>query len=134
MPDCEAGAGKGENSSSCGQQEVAGLVGSLLTMTSEDMEVVVAKIVSLLVLTLLSVLSGLLPLRLQLHLPMLFTRSRRTADYFLCGLRCLSGGVFLATAFLHLLPDTRDKMSAVLINLGSRTKYSVTELLIVVGK
>ncbi|PVD19301.1 hypothetical protein C0Q70_19788 [Pomacea canaliculata] len=99
-------------------------------MSPEDMEVVVAKIISLLVLTVLSVLSGLLPLRLLLHAPQLFTVHRTTVDYFLCGLRCLSGGVFLATGFLHLLPDTREKMAAVLLNMGSRTTYAVTELLI----
>ena len=98
------------------------------------LQVVVAKIISLLVLTILSVLSGLLPLRLLLHLPQLFTHHRQTVDYFLRGLRCLSGGVFLATGFLHLLPDTREKMAAVLVNLGSRTKYAVTELLIMAGQ
>lgn len=103
-------------------------------MSPEDMEVVVAKIISLLVLTVLSVLSGLLPLRLLLHAPQLFTVHRTTVDYFLCGLRCLSGGVFLATGFLHLLPDTREKMAAVLLNMGSRTTYAVTELLIMAGR
>ena len=97
-------------------------------------QVVVAKIISLLVLTILSVLTGLLPLRLLLHFPQLFTHHRQTVDYFLRGLRCLSGGVFLATGFLHLLPDTREKMAAVLVNLGSRTKYAVTELLIMAGQ
>nr|KAG5696332.1 hypothetical protein BaRGS_027942 [Batillaria attramentaria] len=122
-------AGEAGDNSSC----VASEDGELSAMSPEDMEVVVAKIISLLALTILSVLSGLLPLRLLLHLPQLFTRHRSTVDYFLCGLRCLSGGVFLATGFLHLLPDTREKMAAVLVNLGSRTTYAVTELLIMAG-
>lgn len=122
-----AGLAKAANSSCPNSHEQA-------AMSPEDMEVVVAKIISLLVLTLLSVLAGLMPLRLLLHLPQLFTRHRPTVDYFLCGLRCVSGGVFLATGFLHLLPDTRDKMAAVLLNQGSVTTYAVTELLIMAGK
>ncbi|KAK7116518.1 hypothetical protein V1264_002185 [Littorina saxatilis] len=128
----EAGVAKGDNSSCVTGQQGTAAVG-VAAMTPEDMEIVVAKIVSLLVLTILSVLSGLLPLRLLVHFPRFFTHHRQTADYFLRGLRCLSGGVFLATGFLHLLPDTREKMKALLKNLGSRTKYSVTELLIMAG-
>lgn len=58
----------------------------------EAMDVVVTKIISLLILTILSVLCGLLPLRLLLHMPHLFTRSRNSVDCFLCGLRLFSGG------------------------------------------
>ena len=56
------------------------------------MDVVVAKIIALLVLTVLTVLCGLLPLRLFIHLPHLFTRGRNSIDHFLGGLRLFSGG------------------------------------------
>ncbi|CAL1533654.1 unnamed protein product, partial [Lymnaea stagnalis] len=62
------------------------------SMRKEAMDVVVAKIICLLILTILSVLCGLLPLRLLIHTPHLFTRSRNSVDYFLCGLRLFSGG------------------------------------------
>ncbi|BFZ02325.1 hypothetical protein BsWGS_05364 [Bradybaena similaris] len=97
------------------------------------MDVVVTKIISLLILTILSVLCGLLPLRLLLHMPHLFTRSRNSVDCFLCGLRLFSGGIYMATCFLHLMPDTREKMAAVMLNMGSKTTYAVPELLIMTG-
>ncbi|CAG5123490.1 unnamed protein product [Candidula unifasciata] len=102
-------------------------------MREEAMDVVVVKIISLLVLTILSVLCGLLPLRLLIYTPQLFANSRSAVDYFLCCLRLFSGGVYLATCFLHLMPDTREKITAVMLNLGSRTSYAVPELLIMSG-
>ncbi|XP_005093991.1 PAX-interacting protein 1 [Aplysia californica] len=106
---------------------------AVISMRQEAMDVVVAKIISLLLLTILSVLCGLLPLRLLIHTPHLFSRNRNSVDYFLCGLRLFSGGIYLATCFLHLLPDTREKMAAVMLNMGSRTTYAVPELLVISG-
>ncbi|XP_059177560.1 uncharacterized protein LOC131956939 [Physella acuta] len=110
---------------------VAGVLSD--SMRREAMDVVVAKIICLLILTILSVLSGLLPLRLLIHTPHLFTRGRNSVDYFLCGLRLFSGGIYLATCFLHLMPDTRIKMDAVMKNMGSMTTYAVPELLVMSG-
>ena len=57
------------------------------------MDVVITKIISMLVLALLSVLCGLLPLRMLIHSPNIFSRSGRgPLEYFLCGLRLFSGG------------------------------------------
>ncbi|KAK0054018.1 PAX-interacting protein 1 [Biomphalaria pfeifferi] len=103
------------------------------SMRREAMDVVVAKIICLLILTILSVLCGLLPLRLLIHTPHLFTRGRNSVDYFLCGLRLFSGGIYLATCFLHLMPDTRVKMDSVMKNMGSNTTYAVPELLVMSG-
>ncbi|GFO34246.1 Zinc transporter zip3 [Plakobranchus ocellatus] len=97
------------------------------------MDVVVTKIISMLVLALLSVLCGLLPLRMLIHSPNIFNRNRGPMEYFLCGLRLFSGGIYLATCFLHLMPDTRVKMTAVMLNMGSRTTYAVPELLVICG-
>ncbi|RUS70959.1 hypothetical protein EGW08_021277 [Elysia chlorotica] len=98
------------------------------------MDVVITKIVSMLILALLSVLCGLLPLRMLIHSPNIFSRGGRgSLEYFLCGLRLFSGGIYLATCFLHLMPDTREKMAAVMVNMGSTTKYAVPELLVLCG-
>lgn len=64
-------------------------------MREDAMDVVVVKIISLLVLTILSVLCGLLPLRLLIYTPHLFAHSRNTVDYCLCCLRLFSGGKML---------------------------------------
>ncbi|GFR79506.1 zinc transporter ZIP3 [Elysia marginata] len=98
------------------------------------MDVVITKIISMLILAVLSVLCGLLPLRMLIHSPNIFSRGGRgPLEYFLCGLRLFSGGIYLATCFLHLMPDTREKMAAVMINMGSNTKYAVPELLVLCG-
>ncbi|XP_067665703.1 zinc transporter ZIP1-like [Haliotis asinina] len=102
-------------------------------MKELDMEVVVAKIISLVILTILTVLTGLCPLRILMHAPNFLSKNRQTIEYFLCGLRCFSGGIFLATCFLHLLPDTRNKIQVVMRNMGSRSTYAVPELLIMAG-
>ena len=97
------------------------------------MEVVVAKIISLVVITILTVLMGLCPLRILQNSPRFLNRNRQTIEYFLCGMHCFSGGIFLATCFLHLLPDTRGKIDAMMNNMGSRSTFAVPELLIMVG-
>ncbi|KAH9518560.1 hypothetical protein Btru_017150, partial [Bulinus truncatus] len=42
-------------------------------------------------------------------------------------------GIYLATCFLHLMPDTRVKMDSVMKNMGSNTTYAVPELLVMSG-
>ncbi|ESO86687.1 hypothetical protein LOTGIDRAFT_74818, partial [Lottia gigantea] len=91
------------------------------------------KIIALLLITTFSVLCGLCPLRLMKNLPKILTRHKETVEFVLCGLRCFSGGIFLATCFLHLVPDTTSKVEAVLKNMGSRSKFHVAELLVMAG-
>lgn len=97
------------------------------------MDVVVAKIISLLILTTLTVLSGLLPCRLMHHFAKSMSKRKAWIDYILSGMRCYSGGVFLGTCFLHLIPETRTKVDEVLEQLGSRSTYPVAELLTMAG-
>ncbi|KAK6188496.1 hypothetical protein SNE40_004659 [Patella caerulea] len=104
-----------------------------MTTREIDMEVVVAKIISLLLITTFSVLAGLSPLRLMKNVPKVLNQHKETVEYVLCGLRCFSGGLFLATCFLHLVPDTIAKVEAVMRNLGSRSTFAVAELLIMAG-
>ena len=98
-----------------------------------DMDVVVAKIMTLIIITSLTVLSGLVPCRMMLHCAKTMLKRRRTFDYIVCGAKCFAGGVFLGTCFLHLIPETRNKVDAVLQQLGSRSKYPVAELLTIAG-
>lgn len=98
-----------------------------------DMDVVVAKVLSLVILTSITVLIGLLPCRLVKHFGRTMLRRKRVFDDMLCGAKCFSGGVFLGTCFLHLIPETRKKVDTLLNQLGSRSQYPVAELLTMVG-
>lgn len=43
-------------------------------------------------------------------IPVLLSRRSRSYTNLLSGLSCLGGGVFLATCFLHLIPEAVEKM------------------------
>ena len=98
-----------------------------------DMDVVVAKILTLIIITVLTVLSGLLPCRLLQHFGRSMLKRRRTFDHAVAGAKCFSGGVFLGVCFLHLMPETRNKVDLILEHLGSRSKYPLAELLTIAG-
>ncbi|XP_062575713.1 zinc transporter ZIP2-like [Saccostrea cucullata] len=98
-----------------------------------DMDVVVAKIISLIISTGVSVLFGLTPCKLYQHFAKEITRIRKAVDYSISSMKCFSGGVFLGTCFLHLIPETRNKIEAVMTQSRSYSQYPVAELLTVVG-
>lgn len=98
-----------------------------------DMDVVVAKILALIIITSLTVLSGLLPCRLLQHFGRTMLKRKRNFDQGMSGAKCFSGGVFLGTCFLHLIPETRNKVDVILEHLGSRSKYPLAELLTIAG-
>ena len=98
-----------------------------------DMDVVVAKIMTLLIITCLTVLFGLVPCRMMQYCGKSLLKRKRTYDYIVCGANCFAGGVFLGTCFLHLIPETRNKVDSVLQQLGSRSKYPLAELLTIAG-
>ncbi|XP_045215473.2 zinc transporter ZIP1-like [Mercenaria mercenaria] len=98
-----------------------------------DMDVVVAKVLSLVIVTSVTVLIGMLPCRLVKHFSRTMFRAKRMFDNMVSGAKCFSGGVFLGTCFLHLIPQTRKKVDTVLDQLGSRSQYPVAELLTMAG-
>ena len=98
-----------------------------------DMDVVVAKIISLIVLTTLTVLLGLLPCRLMQFFSKTIFKRKKVLNYVLSSMKCFSGGVFLGTCFLHLIPETRKKIDHVLIQIRSHSTYPVAELLTMAG-
>lgn len=97
------------------------------------MDVVVAKIISLIILTSLTVLCGLFPCRLMQHFAKIIIKRKRSLDYFLSSMKCFSGGIFLGTCFLHLVPETRLKIDEVLVEIRSHSTYPVAELLTMAG-
>ncbi|KAK3096462.1 hypothetical protein FSP39_000460 [Pinctada imbricata] len=98
-----------------------------------DMDVVVAKIIALLIITTISVLCGLFPCRLFQFCAQRLVKKKRTLDYMISSLKCFSGGIFLGVCFLHLLPDTRLKFGEMLTQIRSHSEYPVAELLTMAG-
>ncbi|XP_045215163.2 zinc transporter ZIP1-like [Mercenaria mercenaria] len=97
------------------------------------MDVVVAKILSLVIVTSVSVIVGMLPCRLVKHFSRTMCKSKRMFDDIVSGVKCFSGGVFLGACFLHLIPQTRKKVDIVLDQLRPISQYPVAELLIMAG-
>lgn len=97
------------------------------------MDVVVAKIISLIISTAVSVLFGLFPCKLYQYFAKNITRLQKAVDYSVSSMKCFSGGIFLGTCFLHLIPETRNKIEAVMTQSRSYSQYPVAELLTVVG-
>ena len=98
-----------------------------------DMDVVVAKVITILVITCLTVLCGLVPCRMMQYCGKSLLKRKQTYDYIVSGAKCFAGGVFLGTCFLHLIPETRNKVDSVLQQLESRSKYPLAELLTIAG-
>ncbi|CEF66436.1 Zinc transporter ZIP2 [Strongyloides ratti] len=59
--------------------------------------------------------------------------SSRFSSLSLCMLTCFSGGVFLATCFLHLLPELNDHIKHVVVEHDFHIDYPLAELLTCIG-
>lgn len=91
-----------------------------------------AKLVSLFIIFTLSLISGVLSL---VAVRCLLSRLG-SSDRFkkvISVLNCFSGGVFLATSILHLLPEARESMEHAKEHFNLKTEYPLTELLLGVG-
>ncbi|KAL4227339.1 hypothetical protein ACF0H5_012784 [Mactra antiquata] len=96
-----------------------------------DMDVVVTKVLSLVIITGITVIVGVLPCRMSKHFGKVMFRRKRVFDGMVSGAKCFSGGAFLGTCFLHLIPETRRKVDTVMEQIGS--KYPLAELLTIAG-
>ncbi|VDM42848.1 unnamed protein product [Toxocara canis] len=79
-------------------------------------------------------LCGLLPLRLLKFLrksaaSAATSAKQRNVSLVLCLLTCFSGGVFLATCFLHLFPELKEHLSKMEEEYEFHVSYPVAELL-----
>lgn len=98
-----------------------------------DMDIVVAKILSLIILTVCTVLFGLFPCRLMQYFAKIIISKKKMFDYMISTMKCFSGGIFLGTCFLHLIPETRIKVNEVMLQIRSHSSYPVAELLTMAG-
>jgi hypothetical protein len=84
--------------------------------TSGEMAILGAKIASLSLLTLVTLFVGLMPIKLYDYIKRREENAARkskycTAEYVVSLVLCLGGGVLIATAFLHMLPEARVNMA-----------------------
>ena len=57
-------------------------------------------------------------------------RSRPATQRIISLLNCFAGGVFLATTFLHLFPEVKEGMEALLKEKGVNTPFPITEFMV----
>ena len=76
------------------------------------MDSLTIKVIALVLLVVLTMCFGLVPLCLRRFLHNANTRNSPSAT-ILSYLNCFAGGVFMGTAFTHLLPDTHEALEAV---------------------
>ena len=79
-----------------------------------------------------TLLTGLAPIRLLKFLRRKAalaetSRKQRFVSLFLCMLTCFSGGVFLATCFLHLLPELNEHLLEMKIAHNYEWDYPIAE-------
>ncbi|PAV68161.1 hypothetical protein WR25_19339 isoform E [Diploscapter pachys] len=104
------------------------------------MNLIVLKLIFLVVMIVGVVLAGLLPLRLLRYLRRSAavastSQQHRNVSLILCLLTCFSGGVFLATCFLHLFPELVENLEDLESKYGQtfHFDYPVAELLSCLG-
>lgn len=96
------------------------------------MDMKIVKILTLTALFVSSVMFGFLPVHCAWYFRKDCTTTSKRYDRIISCLSCLSAGVFLATSFLDLLPDTREVFGNI-IHDGPFMKYPVAEFIMIVG-
>ncbi|CAD6196198.1 unnamed protein product [Caenorhabditis auriculariae] len=102
------------------------------------MELYIYKLILMGVMILGTVASGLSPLKILRALRHRAanaesSRRHRHVSLILCLLTCFSGGVFLATCFLHLFPELVENVKNLDQNHGIHINYPIAELLSCLG-
>ncbi|XP_047736750.1 protein zntD-like isoform X2 [Hyalella azteca] len=95
------------------------------------MDLLTVKLLSMLLLGLLSLFFGLIPLKIQKKLMKTNDaksaetqqKQRRRRDLAVSCLLCFGAGVLLATVFLHMLPETRENIEAINAKIA-KSKHS----------
>ena len=96
-------------------------------------EVLAAKVIALVSMQLLTLVAGLLPIRLITSLKNAGTRTQSRSTFIISLLNCFAGGVFLATTFLHLLPEVGEIVDELLQEANIESSFPVAEFIVSVG-
>ena len=97
------------------------------------METLTSKLIIIFIVLVISLLFGLVPLKIVNKLKFTSHTSRSTTQRVISLLNCFAGGVFLATTFLHLLPEVKEGMEALLEERGVKTSFPITEFMVTGG-
>ncbi len=99
------------------------------------MESWVAKVLVIVIMLVVSLAFGLVPVATVTRLKRNASvgPSRRLTQKIISYLNCFAGGVFLATTFLHLLPEVREGMLELLRDWDYTGKFPVTECVVTTG-
>lgn len=99
----------------------------ILEIAQARMDVIAAKVVSLIILFVLTMIFGLLPLKIISHIDTSVLGSR--AQLWLSRLNCFAGGVFLGSTLLHLLPEVREQLEVVFATSSYKTHFPYPEFM-----
>ena len=97
------------------------------------METWASKVMIIFIVLGISLLFGLVPLKIVNKLKFNSHTSRSRTQRVISLLNCFAGGVFLATTFLHLLPEVKEGMEALLEERGVETSFPITEFMVTGG-
>uniref|UniRef100_A0A914WY78 Uncharacterized protein n=1 Tax=Plectus sambesii TaxID=2011161 RepID=A0A914WY78_9BILA len=100
------------------------------------MNITVLKIILLVVMLVLTLLFGVLPIKVIEYLACRGPRQRGTpnkSSLLLSLLSCFAGGVFLAICFLDLMPDAREALANLVACKNWTIEYPIVELLTCIG-
>uniref|UniRef100_A0A914CBW6 Zinc transporter ZIP1 n=1 Tax=Acrobeloides nanus TaxID=290746 RepID=A0A914CBW6_9BILA len=98
------------------------------------MDLMILKVILVAVMIVLTLIAGAFPVRLLNLLRKRASlaetqRKKRVVSLTLCLLTCFSGGVFLATCFMHLLPELNDHLDYFQERYKYHVDYPIAELL-----
>ena len=97
------------------------------------METWITKVIIIFIMLFISLLFGLVPIKVVGRLKLNGHRARPKTQRIISLLNCFAGGVFLATTFLHLFPEVKEGMEALLKEEGVDTPFPITEFTITGG-
>ena len=98
------------------------------------MELITTKIVASFAMFTLTLVSAIIPIKLVNRI--YFENNDGSLSKIISRLNCFSGGVFLATCLLDLLPESREAFEGVLDEMPSLSylkDYPITEVLMIIG-
>uniref|UniRef100_A0A0N5BW52 Zinc transporter ZIP3 n=1 Tax=Strongyloides papillosus TaxID=174720 RepID=A0A0N5BW52_STREA len=105
-----------------------------------DDNLLVWRIIFLTIMVVMTFSIGILPVKILKFLRKRAAENRgrqqgssRFSSLSLCMLTCFSGGVFLATCFLHLLPELNDHIKHAIYEHNLHVDYPLAELLACIG-
>ena len=100
------------------------------------MELITAKIVASFTIFTLALISVIIPIKLLNRIYFEQKNTRQSVSKIISRLNCFSGGVFLATCLLDLLPESREAFEDALDEIPSLSylkDFPITEVLVIIG-